>query len=96
MSNNLTQAFKALRKHGYFARQNFLCCQSCAWAAIPEGKFEKVVFYHNQDNQQKVKGHPFHLAWNGDGQAIVRILNEHNVETTWDGDTSKRIVVTSW
>lgn len=32
---NLNQAFKELRKLGYFARQNFWCCQSCAWAAVP-------------------------------------------------------------
>jgi len=96
MSNNLTQAFKALRKAGYFARQNFLCCQSCGWAAIPEGKFEKVVFYHAQDNSSKREGRPFNLAWNGNGQEICQILKEHNVETTWTGDSSKRIEVTSW
>ena len=27
---NLNQAFKELRKLGYFARQNFMCCQNCA------------------------------------------------------------------
>ena len=28
----LTLAFKELRKSGYLAKQNFCCCQSCAWA----------------------------------------------------------------
>ena len=45
---NLNQAFKDLRKLGYFARQNFWCCQSCAWAAVPVN-VKKVVFYHKQD-----------------------------------------------
>ena len=34
----LTQSFKDLRRLGYFARQNFECCQSCAWATVPEEK----------------------------------------------------------
>ena len=40
---NLNNAFKELRKLGYFARQNFKCCQSCAWAAVPMDK-AKVGF----------------------------------------------------
>jgi hypothetical protein len=51
--HRLNEAFKDLRKSGYFARQNFQCCQSCAWAAIPEEKEEKVVFYHQQDAARK-------------------------------------------
>jgi len=47
----ITKAFKEIRKNGYFARQNFLCCQSCGWASIPEQKVEKAVFYHRQDNE---------------------------------------------
>ena len=47
----LREAFKDLRKAGYFARQNFTCCQSCAWAEIPEEKSDKVVFYHAQEAQ---------------------------------------------
>ena len=93
---NLTKAFKALRKAGYFARQNFLCCQTCGWAAVPEGKGEKVVFYHNQDNQRKVQGRDFCLAWAGDGNEIVRILNENKIQTEWDGTNSQRITVKSW
>ena len=45
---NLNQAFKELRKLGYFARQNFMCCQNCAWATVPMDA-KKVVFYHKQD-----------------------------------------------
>jgi hypothetical protein len=49
MRTNLTKAFAELRKNGYFAKQNFLCCQSCGWAELSEKEAEKVVFYHNQD-----------------------------------------------
>lgn len=95
MSDNLNKAFKALRKAGYFARQNFLCCQSCGWAAIPQDTF-KVVFYHNQDNRSKKLGQPFYLSWNGSGSEIVNILKENNVETKWSGKSHKRIEVISW
>jgi hypothetical protein len=47
--SNLTLAFEELRSIGYFARQNFWCCQSCAWYAIPEEKSLKSVFFHGQD-----------------------------------------------
>jgi len=93
---SLTKAFNALRKKGYFARQNFLCCQSCGWAAVPEEKADKVVFFHNQDNADKKRGRPFNLAWAGDGQEICQILSENGVETEWNGDEHVRIKVTSW
>lgn len=96
MPNNLTRAFKALRKQGYFARQNFMCCQGCGWSAVPEGKEDKVVFFHGQDAARMRAGNDFHLAWAGDGNEICRILNENGVETEWDGTTSTRIAVTSW
>lgn len=93
---NLTKAFAALRKAGYFARQNFKCCSSCAWYAVPEEKSDKAVFYHAQNNDDKVEGRPFHLAWDGDGDEICRILNENGVETLWDGNKSRKIEVTKW
>ena len=95
-TNNLNIAFKALRKAGYFARQNFWCCQSCAWNAIDDDKTEKVVFYHRQDNANKVEGKPFHLGWCGDGHEICRILNENNIKTNWDGSNHTRIEIVSW
>lgn len=58
----LTKAFTKLRNHWYFARQNFMCCQNCAWAEIDkiyediEKKYNQTwewiflwaVFSHNQ------------------------------------------------
>lgn len=95
MQNNLTKAFRELRKVGYFAKQNFTCCQTCAWAEVPDG-VEKVVFYHNQDNETKKQGEPFHLAWSGDGREIQRILKKNGVKTKWSGSEDKRILVTQW
>lgn len=93
---NLSKAFAALRKAGYFARQNFWCCQSCAWNAMTEEQGEKAVFYHRQDNADKQLGNPFHLAWAGDGNEICSILNSNGVTTEWDGNKNKRILIKSW
>jgi len=90
--NNISKAFSELRKAGYFARQNYWCCQSCGWSAVPEGR-EKVVFYHSQDNDRKKAGQPFHLAWSGDGKEICDILNKNGITTEWDGDKSQRILI---
>lgn len=95
--SNLSKAFAALRKAGYFARQNFTCCQTCGWAAVPEEKGEKAVFYHNQDNQCRLKGESFYLTWAGDQVEICRILNENGVVTgETPKDSSKRIEVVKW
>ena len=93
---SLTTAFTALRKKGYFAKQNFWCCQTCAWAGVPNDKVDKAVFYHNQDNDRKRQGVSFHLGWSGDGKEICDTFKEHGVETDWDGDGNKRILVTKW
>jgi hypothetical protein len=89
----ITNAFKELRKLGYFARQNFLCCQTCAWYAVPDEKAEKAVFYHNQDNSRLINEGSCNLAWAGDGNEIVSVLNKHGIKTEWDGSDSKRIVI---
>jgi hypothetical protein len=95
--SNLTKAFAALRKAGYFARQNFQCCQGCGWAAVPDDKGEKAVFYHRQDNDSRLRGGKFHLAWSGDQHEICRILTENGVTVEEvPADSSKRICVTDY
>lgn len=96
MESKLTKAFKALRKAGYFARQNFWCCQTCGWADVPDGKEDKVVFYHHQDNDDRIAGQPFHVAWSGDGHEICRIFNENGITTDWDGSENKRIQLSNY
>jgi hypothetical protein len=92
--SNITKAFEALRKKGYFARQNFLCCQSCAWSAMTDEQAEKTVFYHQQDADDLRERGTCHLAWSGNGQEIVDVLKENGVEVDWDGSDSTRIKIT--
>lgn len=91
---NLTKAFKELRKHGYFARQNFTCCQSCGWAEVPDDKGDKAVFYHNQDYQSYKEGGDLYLAWSGDGNLICSVLRENGLDVEWEGTPDVRIRVT--
>jgi hypothetical protein len=71
--DKVRKAFVALRKRGFFARMNFWCCQTCGWAAVPEGR-DNVVFYHAQDKETMNKHGVLWLAWSGDGAAIVQEL----------------------
>jgi hypothetical protein len=90
---NLSKAFAQLRKDGYFAKQNFMCCQSCGWAEMSEAEAEKAVFYHAQDAADLRKGDDLYLCWSGNGHQIARALEHHGMEVEWDGTTSTRIVV---
>ncbi len=93
--SRLNEAFKDLRKAGYFARQNFTCCQSCAWAEIPEEKSDKVVFYHSQDADHKADD-KMYVGWSGDGKEICDIFAKHHIDTLWDGDNNTRIEISDY
>ena len=93
MSTNLSKAFAELRKNGYFAKQNYFCCQSCGWASMSEKESENAVFYHNQDYQSFKKGEDLYLAWSGDGNFITKTLTKFGMIVEWDGTPNTRIVV---
>ena len=90
----LTLAFKELRKLGYFARQNFWCCQSCAWSAMNDEEAKKTVFYHRQDAYNLKEDGNCYLAWSGNGKEIVSVFNKHGIETDWDESPNTRIKIT--
>jgi hypothetical protein len=93
MKTNLFQAFQDLRRNGYFARMNFKCCLSCAWYEIPNEEADKVVFYHNQDNYDFKQGEDLYLAWAGNANEIISILQRRGLVCEWDGSANSRIVV---
>lgn len=89
----LNKAFTALRKAGYTAKQNFLCCQSCAWNALSDKEAEKAVFYHRQDTERMKESGELWLAWSGKGKEIVKILKEQGLTVEWEGKKGTRIMV---
>jgi len=90
---NLTKTFKDLRKKGYFARQNFTCCQSCGWAEVPEEYSNKAVFYHAQDKESMKRNGDLYLAWSGNGREIVEIFEKNGFFVDWNGENNTRILV---
>lgn len=87
----LNKAFVELRKNGYIAKQNFWCCQSCAWANIPK-EAKKIVFYHKQDVKYICEGKVY-IAWAGNGMEICHIFSKHGMRYEWDGSNDKRILI---
>ena len=89
----LTLAFEELRKLGYFSKQNFWCCQTCAWHAIPLEQSDKAVFFHAQDAEDLKRKGECYLSWSGDGKEIVSVLNKHGIQTDWEGSETQRIKI---
>jgi hypothetical protein len=89
----LNTAFKALRKAGYFARQSFMCCQSCGCYAVPKALAENYVFYHKQDADNLRAGGRVYLSWSGDGTFIGETFRQTGFEVQWDGKSTTRILV---
>jgi len=104
-SKRIAKAFAELESKGYFTAMQFQCCQSCGWAAVPEGK-DKVVFYHDQDSY--AFGYPelgedyndtgnlryrMYLSWSGDAEEIIKALSEQGLEAEWDGSVETRIAI---
>ena len=66
----LNQAFRALRKQGLIARQNFMCCGGCAGCQIANEAEKMVdqgktvaggVFYHQQAGDRLREGKEFYV-----------------------------------
>lgn len=88
----LTKAFKEVRKLGYFARQNYTCCNSCGWNSVPYSREDKVIFYHRQDNDNIKINNNVYLSWRGNAQEIIQVFSKY-LKTEWDGTEYKKIKV---
>lgn len=85
----VTEAFRAIRKHKIFARQNFLCCGSCASYALgtqltearAKGKEAKgAVYYHRQDAECALEAGVLYIGFGaGDGDDSLA-MDEQTVE----------------
>jgi hypothetical protein len=93
MESKLTKAFRILRRNGYFARQNWKCCQNCGCYALPKDT-TNYVFYHKQDAEDLDEHGSCFLAWGGNGNLIVDVLQRCGIQTDWDGSDDSRIKVT--
>ena len=92
LKEKLNKFFRELRKKGYIANQNFLCCQTCAFAQIQKDhpKIKKVVFYHKQDTPT-IKNGFVYISWSGKGTEISDIAKGVGLATIWNGNKDTRI-----
>lgn len=103
---SLSNAFAALRKNGFYARQNFLCCSGCALSAIADNRKPKhtsFAYFHKQDADD-LKRHGYTYIGFGSfadtpennrlaGEQARTIFESHGCPVEWDGSPSKRMVV---
>jgi hypothetical protein len=89
----INQAFRALRSKGYFARQNFWCCNTCGWHAVPDDKADKAVFYHEQAAANLKEDGECWLSWSGDGNEIVKVFQDAGVTANWNGESNQKIQI---
>ena len=89
----LARGFRALEERGYFAKQNWQCCQSCGCRAVPDEFARRYVFYHAQDADDLRERGETHLAWGGDGHEIVEVLRAEGLRVEWNGSSSRRMLI---
>lgn len=92
--------FRALRKKGIVAKQNFLCCQSCGWAELGSQLGDNyegtIVFYHNQDYDSfegKELTRKIYLAWHGKAEDIIEEFEKEGFKVEWNGSEHERICI---
>lgn len=87
----LNTFFKEMVELGYTSKQNFWCCQNCAWNALSDKECKKVVFYHNQDNDDIKEFGYVHIAWNGSGKLIRKTAEKAGLTVEWNGSKDERM-----
>lgn len=72
VKDKLTVAFRALRKEGMIARQNYLCCGTCASAGCYQEARKRdeagkvvtgAVYYHRQNNESLENSRDLYIAY---------------------------------
>lgn len=93
----LNVMFRALRKRGFIALQNHLCCGSCACADISDRvrkaggdpETANYVFYHRQNTERMWNRYGefqgVYLSWGGDAAAIVEEARRAGFAVEHDG-----------
>ncbi|WP_205326892.1 hypothetical protein [Glycomyces sp. YM15] len=104
--DRLTEAFRELDEGGIVAREHFTCCQTCGTAEIwdeadPDDR--GYVFFHMQDTETAGDG-VLYLAYGSRsnlteetvavGHEVVKVLQAHGFQTTWDGSEATRLRIT--
>lgn len=87
------QAFNRLRLLGYRCEQDWQCCRTCGWDAIPWEDADHAVWYHNQDRENGITSGQVYLIWTGDPSIIREALEVEGLNVIHDGTTGQRILI---
>jgi Domain of unknown function (DUF6891) len=91
----LQAGFRDLRDRGYFAQQNWQCCNTCGIAAVPEWYAERFVFYHEQEAVRLCEKDEVSLNWAGNGEQIVEAFQRLGLKVEWNGKPERKICVSA-
>lgn len=103
----INQVFEALRKRNLIAKQNHLCCMSCACSDLSQDLDKRkgkigCVYYHNQDTDAAQDRGVLNIRYFGKEQndtvGIGKMVKEEcekvGLKVTWDGNPGTTIQVT--
>jgi len=100
----IATAFRSLRKKGFIAKINFMCCMNCGSTSlfsdlVSSEKYSSYVFWHNQDEKKFQETGQVYLAYGGldyneeIGKEIKSALEEQELKVIWNGLPYQRILV---
>ena len=101
--------FKTLRKNGFYARMNLMCCQTCACAELGDMAKKRgdkpYVYWHGQDEACGRSDNKWWLAFGHTdddadetehvGRMIKLACEVAGLKVEWDGSAMYRIMVTA-
>ena len=97
----LAAAFRQLRREGWWARMNHLCCQTCLTYDTDDDK--PYIGFHAQDNERIPESGYTYLTHGppvddiyADGvwsKRAVRVIESFGLTVEWDGTMASRIKV---
>lgn len=106
-ATNITTAFANLRRQGFLARANFLCCQGCAWSEVEklgESRHAAVFFTRQDAHDLREKGRVY-IAFGSTkasatdderaqiGQRAKAVLEAAGCVVVWSGSADERLLV---
>jgi hypothetical protein len=94
LSGAVERAFNRLRVNGYRCEQDWQCCMTCGWDAIPWEDAGNCVWYHGQDREDGFRTGKLFLVWQGDVGLIRECLEAEGLKVEHDGTVGQRIKVT--
>ena len=103
----LFEAFKELRKKGYIARANFMCCSKCAsavlWRELNISTKIGSVYWSQRDENHFLKIGEVYIGFESSigtpevdvliGKYIVSTLISFGLDVEWDENPNTRILV---